>query len=59
MTSGADLRRPRRRALSALRWPLRLFGARRRRMQRRIDRVFWGLIHDHNWLQYEPPRERK
>lgn len=20
------------------------------------ERQFWGLIHDHDWLQYDPPR---
>lgn len=23
-----------------------------RKVQARMDRIFWGLIHDHNWLQY-------
>ena len=31
---------------------------RERRKQRRwMDRHFWGLVHDHDWLQYDPPRE--
>lgn len=28
-----------------------------RKAQARYDQTFWGLIHDHNWLQYEPRKE--
>lgn len=27
-----------------------------RRQQAWMDRHFWGLIHDHDWLQYDPPK---
>jgi hypothetical protein len=30
-----------------------------RRQQARMDRHFWGLVHDHDWLQYSPFRREQ
>ena len=27
-----------------------------RRRQARVNFHFWGLVHDHDWLQYDPPK---
>jgi hypothetical protein len=27
--------------------------------QRQVDRDFWTLIHRHDWLQYDPPKDER